>query len=226
MNDSVLNWKNEVRHFGNYFNSRLNNNVDSKHKCSHFIGYFNTLISNFGDLQPDILSNLFKSYCCSFHGSFLWKYNSDGFIKCCTQWNKSIRKIFSLPYNTHRWLLGPLVKQCHIRYQLYLRDIKFVYRLLCCDNSIIQTCINNASKNANTLIGYKLSFFRSMFGINIFGNSLQYCLQQAKPINLSIEQQSHVHCIHTLFLSLTNHVNIEGLPQTEVNDILNFIVTG
>ena len=57
-----------------YFNCQLNNNVDSKQKCSHFIGYFNKLLGNFGELNPDTIGTLFKSYCCSFYGSFLWKY--------------------------------------------------------------------------------------------------------------------------------------------------------
>ena len=46
-----------------------------------FIGYVNKLRSNYDTLQPHILINLFKSYCCSFYGSMLWKYNSEGFDK-------------------------------------------------------------------------------------------------------------------------------------------------
>ena len=42
--------------------------------------------------------------------------------------NKSVRKIFELPNNTHRLILGPLI-QPHISHQLYIRDVKFIYRL-------------------------------------------------------------------------------------------------
>ena len=110
----------ELTHLGNFFNSRLDNNVDTNHKCSHFISQDNHM-SNFGHLNPENVVTLFKSYCCSFYGSFLWKYNSDSFGKCCTQWNKCIRRLYYLPYNTHRWLLAPLIGQYHIRHQLILR---------------------------------------------------------------------------------------------------------
>ena len=40
------------------------------------------MMSNFGHLNPESVVTLFKSYCCSFYGSFLWKYNSDSFGKC------------------------------------------------------------------------------------------------------------------------------------------------
>ena len=51
------------------------------------------MMSNFDHLNPESFVTLFKSYCCSFYGSFLWKYNRDSFGKCCTQWNKCIRRI-------------------------------------------------------------------------------------------------------------------------------------
>ena len=37
-------------------------------------------------------------------------------------------------------------------------DIKFLHRMLHCNNSIVNQCIMHASHDANTLIGYKLSF--------------------------------------------------------------------
>ena len=82
LDGKLLKWQTNVRHLGNYLNNTLDNSVDSNIKYSHFIGQFNNLKSKFGFIQPDIFSNLFKSYCCSFYGSFLWKYSSNGFNKC------------------------------------------------------------------------------------------------------------------------------------------------
>ena len=60
-----MKWQTNVRHLDNYLNNTLDNSVDSNIKYSHFIGQFNNLKSKFGFIQPDIFSNLFKSYCCS-----------------------------------------------------------------------------------------------------------------------------------------------------------------
>ena len=56
---------------------------------------------------------------CILNISFLWQYNSRGFEKMCITWNKAVRKMYSLPYYTHRWILGPLTNQRHIKYQLF-----------------------------------------------------------------------------------------------------------
>ena len=109
-------------------------------------------------------------------------------------WNKCIRRIYSLPYNTHRWLLGPLIGQYHIRHQFILRYIMFLHRLLQSPNSIVRQCIMNASSNANTLIGYKMSYYRSMYGIDVWHADLNHCLLRAKPLCLTPDQHAQVNC--------------------------------
>ena len=66
-------------------------------------------------LQPDVLCRLFKSYCFFFYGSFLWQYNSKGFEKMCKTWSIAVRKMYALPYDTHRWILDQLTNHRHIK---------------------------------------------------------------------------------------------------------------
>ena len=110
----------KVKHLGNFINKDCNEIPDYNFFKSLFIGYVNKLRSNFGMLQSNVLINLFKSYCCSFYGSHLWKFNSTGLDKCCKAWNIAIRKWLELPYNAHVYLLGPPVKQINIREQLFI----------------------------------------------------------------------------------------------------------
>ena len=42
----------------------------------------------------------------------------------------------------------------------------FIYRLLNCHNCIVKECLTVGINNSNTIIGYKLAFIRSRFGIN------------------------------------------------------------
>ena len=177
-------------------------------------------MSNFAFIQPAILSNLFKTYCCSYYGSIIWHYNSHGFDKYCIQWNKSVRKIFSLPNTAHRWLLGLLMGQYHIKHQLYMKDIKLLYnRNMFVKNTIVQECLHNA----NTVIGYKLACSQENFNINLFENDINYCLHQVHPATLDMEDQSLVDCLHTLIMAKSDKVTVDGFEMEELDFIINSI---
>ena len=70
-----IEWVSSVKHLGNYLNSDMTDKTDCNMKCSSFIGYVNKLKANFGYLQPCVLGNLFKTFCCSFYGSPLSVFN-------------------------------------------------------------------------------------------------------------------------------------------------------
>ena len=66
LGNSRIEWVSSVKHLGNYVNSDMTDKTDCDMKCSSFIGYVNKLKANFGYLQPFVLGNLFKTFCCSF----------------------------------------------------------------------------------------------------------------------------------------------------------------
>ena len=132
---SLSAWVNKVKHLGNYMNKYCNEVTVCNFKKSLFIEYVNKLQSNFGKMQPNTLISLFKSYCCSFYGSHLWKFNSSGFDKWYKSWIIAVRMLLGLPFNAHVYLVGPLVGQLGMRKQLYVRNIRFcgmhfVYKII------------------------------------------------------------------------------------------------
>ena len=131
--------------------------IDCKMKCSRFIGSVNRVMANFGHLQSHILSQIFKTHCCTFYGSALWYFNSEGFAKICTTLNKVVRTILKLPIRAHTYLRGPLLNQQNIYEQLYVRSIRCLYTMYHSSNYIVRTVFNNALYNSNSCIGYKMA---------------------------------------------------------------------
>ena len=84
-------------------------------KCSSFISSFNKLHCNYANVQPCILSKLFKYFCTSYLGSSLWNFFSEGFGKITTLWNIAVIRIFILPNTTHRHILRPSIHTYYIR---------------------------------------------------------------------------------------------------------------
>ena len=89
-----------------------------------------------------------------------------------TTWNITVRKICNLPYTTHRWILGPLMNQPHIGYQLQKRCIRFLHIMKTSQNKIVLTCYRNAVRNVNTLIGHNIAFLRNTLGTDIDNNEI------------------------------------------------------
>ena len=79
----------------------------------------------------------------------------------------------------------------------------------------------NATSNANTLIGYKMSYYRSMYGIDICNADLNYCLLRVKPLCLKPDQHAQVNCLYELSLAKSNHVIIDDFNPDEITETIN-----
>ena len=214
-----------MKHVGNYVNSDMTDKTDCDMKCSSFIGYVNKLKANFGYLQPFVLGNLFKTFCCSFYGSPLWGFNSLSFKKVCTTWNIGVRSIFNLPYRAHTFFLGPLLQQPHVSEQLYIRSAQFLYNMYNSCNSIVQTCFMNSLYNSNSVIGSKIAYFRAKYHIN-FTTSTRSRIMSSICVTLPTEVQKV--SINKLFFLLSARSDlsfIEGFNLAEIIEMIDYVST-
>ena len=215
-----------MRHLGNFVDSTLSDSLDCRYKRSMFIGYVNKLISKFGHLQPHIVINLFKTYCCSFFGSSTWRLNSAGFKSCTTAWNVGVRRLLNLPNTTHTWLLGPLLDSVHMTYKLYIRDLKFIYCMKNNDNDLVSSCFEYVSNNANSILGNKIAYFRENYRIQYDFLNLNKAINMIEQASvLSGEEKYFIDSVWSLILVKSNQYTVEGFDFVEINDMLCFLVT-
>ena len=173
-------------------------------------------MANYGRLQTSVLINLFKSYCCSFYGSHLWKFNFTGFDKCCKSWNIAVRKLLHIPFNTHVWILGPLIEQNNLRVQLQFRNFQFLLNAFNSTNNIVKTCIQSAMYNFNTCIRYKLAFYRYKYSLDKH-DSYTACMKIINGQNLSDYQSSTVNNLSTLIEMRSGNNFVNGFTFNEIN---------
>ena len=91
----------------------------------------------------------------------MWQFNSQYINSVCTSWNKGVRRIRNLPHDAHTWLLGPLLKQNHIKKQFIVRNLRFLFCMLKSHNGIAEVCTLNPLSNANSPMGSNLFLLRS-----------------------------------------------------------------
>ena len=81
---------------------------DGIKKCNCSVNRF---MSEFDSLQTVVKNKLLHQYCCALYGSQLWPLWHDSVNKMCIQWCNALRKVWKLPYGSHRDLI-PLIAEC------------------------------------------------------------------------------------------------------------------
>ena len=168
LNKETIIWLNSVKHLGNIINNDLNDIDNCKMKCSSFISCFNKWHCNYANVQPCILSKLFKCFCTSYYGSSSRHFSSEGFRKITTLWNIDVRKICKILNTYHRHLLGPLLNRSHIVDQLFKRLSVFLYSRRYSSNGIVNVCFNNDIDNAHSIIGGKIYYLGGKLNVNFY----------------------------------------------------------
>ena len=210
LNDTQLEWVSEVNHLGHYINAELTDKSDCLKKRGHFIGSVNKLVGNYSHIGTNYMSHLFKNYCCSFYGSQLWDFSSNGFNDICTQWNKAVRRILYLNYKTHRWLLGPLIGQQHITTQFYNRFVRFIFKMFNCNNSIVSLVSQLALGDAMSPLGKNISFLKCTYSTD-FTFDVKRCINGITNCRSLTEEQNSL--INVLKEIQDSNVYIEGFDE-------------
>ena len=105
------------------------------------------------------ISLQYSTYCCSFHGSSLWNLSACDVNKLYIAWNKAIRRLLNIPYNTHTKLLPVLVNSVPVTDQLFKRFASLYINMLQCDNKRVAFLARRASCNVRGIIGSNVAAF-------------------------------------------------------------------
>ena len=102
---------------------------------------------------------------------------------------------------------------------MFARDIKLLHSIKCeISNSFVRECLSCALRNSNTVIGYKLTFYRKKL-ISILEHDLKYCLEHVKPEPQSIKS---VQCLHELSLAKCSQLIVNEFISKEIDDMIIF----
>ena len=104
--------------------------------------------------------------------------------------NKGVRRILNLPHDTHTCLLGPLLKQNHIKKLFTVRTLRFLFCMLKSYNGNVEVCTLIALSNANSPLGSNLCILRSKYEINFQSHSLAHCIKVATTVE-QLDSQSN-----------------------------------
>ena len=129
---------------------------DTTEKRAQYITRNNELSQEFSFAHPStkcLINNIFNSH---FTGSSLWNLFNNATEMLEKSWNVSHRIMFTLPSDTHKYLLEPISKTRHIKISLMKRYIRFSEMLATSKRKAVRNLYNNVRKDCQSNTGYNL----------------------------------------------------------------------
>ena len=142
MNNNALQWVTRVKHLGHTLSCCASSGLDVNIKKGEFIACMNNIITEFGFCDSNTKAKLLQSYGTAFYGSHLWNLYGKETQALYTTWDIGIRKLFNLPYKTHRKFLEHISGIQHIRLLLVKRFISFVHSLAMSPNKLVSNLLS------------------------------------------------------------------------------------
>lgn len=156
----------KCKYLGVTLTSMLDDSYHARQIRRDFYARFNSLFVLFRK-NRGVLLHLFKICCTSMYG-----------IQCCdlrnrelltiieVSFNKALRRIFNLPYRTHRYILRQLADIDHTNVTIMSRMLGFTATCIVSPNRIVKNVASFAYTRNTTLLGGNLSYLCSQFGLD------------------------------------------------------------
>ena len=104
LNGQQLPYVSEIKHLGNILQIDNSLTNDCNVKRAKFISKLHSLRQEFYFADPLTVVKLYNIYTCDFYGSQIWDFHNSNVLKLYNSWNVSIRILFDVPRNTHRYI--------------------------------------------------------------------------------------------------------------------------
>ena len=216
-------------HLGNFVSNNISDCVD--YGIGKFNSSFNYFMSSFGKCQSSVKNKLFIQYCTSFYGSQIWPlYKNDLMKKICVNWRNALRRIWSVPSNTHCDILPLLASQSPIDIQLKCRFLNFYRTLINSDNALIRYLSNAMTfTNRSTMSS---NFNRILCDLNMDACELtKLSLKNVKDMyyNKWLNSVDNQYLIHSKVINevimMKEGIFYKDLDSFQCDLIINFLCT-
>ena len=129
-----------------------------------FICKFNIFMSDFNKVNSKLKNYLFNTYCCSFYGSNMCKFQNLDLIDI--QWKKAIRRIWKLPYRARSKLLPHISNSLPPSICFIKHFIKFYLKNIQSSNSVVKN-VFQASLSNDTRIGNNIRYILYKYNLTV-----------------------------------------------------------
>ena len=166
LNGDPLPWVEKAKYLGNTVNNIPDGLCsDVKQKRAAYIERNVELNLEFPSAHPEVKCRINRIYNTSYPGSVLYDMTSDSVNQLVNSWSVSVRHMWGLPMQAHRYLIEQLAGE-HAQAMILSRYVKFLQNVQKSPKLAAQFMLQKVYKNVNTITGRNIRYIQDKVGHN------------------------------------------------------------
>ena len=164
LNGNPLPWVKKAKYLGNVITDSPDGlKKDAQCKRAQYIERNIEIIQEFPFAHPALRCKINRIYNSSFPGSVLYDLTSDSVSQLVNSWSVSVRHMWGLPLQTHRYLIEPLGGE-HAFTMLTTRFVNFLQNIQKSPKLAVQYMLQKVLNNVNTVTGKNVRTIQDIIG--------------------------------------------------------------
>ena len=224
LNGDPLPWVDKVKHLGNLLEQNNSMKLDCVTKRGKMIGKVNSLLQELHFTAPQVKMKLLNIYTTSFYGSNLWNIYSAEVNRIFSTWNVTVRKVFDLPWTTHRYFIEGVSECPHPKTLICSRFVKFLENVSMCNKLSVRFLANMVWNDRRTLAGRTLTKIAAECNHDraSLSSKIARGLVYREP---TAENSWRLPFLKELLKARSDSLDIPGFDDMMISDVINDICT-
>ena len=183
----------------------------------------NEIQQEFYFANPETKNHINNIYNLSFTGSPLWDLFSETSESLEKTYNKSIRLMWDVPIETHKYLIEPISQQTHLKFTLIKRFMKFKEQVMKSSKSVLKHLFKICENDCGSVTGGN---FRKIMLLcqketihDLRTSDLDNLTYQTIPEN----EMWRLSLIQELLEIRRNDLELNGFSEEEVSSLIDIV---
>ena len=159
----------------------------------------------------------------SFYGSPLWDLFSDTFDNIEFTYNRSIKMMWDLPVETHKYMIEPVSNQSHVKFNIYKKYIGFKDQVFRSNKSVLKHLYSICMKDTNSVTGKILRILMFCCNPNSIYDLNYDSIDKLVYSEVPNDQFWRMNFLHELLSTRNDELEVPGFTSDELADMIDFI---
>ena len=218
-----LPWVKEGIHLGNNINNQYDGMVkDIKIKRASYIDKNCELLQEFMFAHPSSRLKANQIFNSHFTGSPIWDLFSAEAKMVENTWNTSFRRMYDLPYQTHRYLVEPVSGQLHLKKLLIKRFLSFLKQIRKSTKILPAQLLNTIQFDTRSVTGGNIRRILLLTQKSKVEDVTSVDIENIEYAEISDEKMWRVNLIKEINNKKFNQLEINGFSEEECEEILQY----